>query len=201
MNILRLIPMLLLLSIFSFAKKPPLPKNLAERDSFGVEFNILRPFFMKGIDINSLSGGVNYFNDTRGIEIALPITYNRLLYNRGYRANDYDDTSLTLDLHFRKFFNKEANGFYLGGFGRYTYLKGKSKNLKIAKLHRFGLGTELGVRFRQRNSPLYYGISFGTGVYLDNNQDIFEHEENYIMSMDGRKYFWDIELFKLGYQF
>ena len=193
--------MLLFFNTFTFAQKLPMPKQTGERDSFGIEFNIFRPLFMKGIDINSLSGGFNYFNDTRKIEIAVPFTYNKLLYNTDYRVNDYDDTSFTLDLHLRKFFNNEANGVYLGGFGRYTYLEGKSKNLKIAKLHRFGLGTEIGVRFREKKSPLYHGISFGMGVYLDSNQDVFEHEDNYIMRMDGRKYFWDIELFKLGYQF
>ncbi len=171
-----------------------------ENQSFGVEFNIIRPLLMKNIDINSLSGGINYFDDTRGVEVALPFTYNKILYDNNFRGNDYDDTSLTIDLHYRKFFQNEANGFYLGGFGRYAYLEGKSNNAKIVKQNRFGIGTELGVRLRDKKSSTYLGVSFAVGVYLDKDEANFVNEGSF-MDMDRKKYFWDIELLKFGYEF
>ena len=172
-----------------------------ENQSVGVEFNFLRPLFMKGFAINSLSGGVNYFDDTRGIEISIPFTYNKMLYDNStyYRANDYDDTGLTVDLHYRQFFDNEANGLYLGAFGRYAYLEGKSNNAKIVKQHRFGIGTEVGFRQREDKSPFYYGASFALGAYLDEEAD-FAHQGSF-MDMDRKKYFWDIELLKIGYEF
>ncbi len=171
-----------------------------KKESFGVEFNILRPLLMKGVGVDSFSGGVNYFDDTRGIEIAIPFTYNKMFYdNKYYRDNDYDDTSLTVDLHYRKFFQNKANGFYLGALGRYAYLEGKSNNAKIVKQHRFGIGTEMGVRLRNDDSHTYIGASFALGAYLDKEAN-FAHQGSF-MDMDRKKYFWDIELLKFGYEF
>jgi len=168
--------------------------------SWGVEGNPIRTFFFQDIDIDSFSGGVNYFDDTNGVEIAFPINYNKIK-NRGYRYKNYDDTSITADIHYRKFLKYEARGLYVGGFGRYTYLEGKLMNSsQIAKLHKFGLGTEIGVRFREKDSPTYLGISLLGGVYLGGNNNIFRNGD-FIFSMDDRKYFWDMELLKVGYEF
>jgi len=196
MKVIQLTVLLFTLNTLAYTEE----SHKKENQSFGVEFNVFRPLLMKSIDINSFSGGINYFNDTRGIEIAIPFTYNKILYDNDFRVNDYDDTGLTVDLHYRKFFQNEAKGFYLGGFGRYTYLEGKSTNAQIVKQHRFGIGTEVGVRIREKNSPVYLGISFALGAYLDNEEVSFAHKGSF-MDMDRRKYFWDIELLKFGYEF
>ena len=123
-----------------------------------------------------------------------------MLYDNVFRGNDYDDTGLTIDLHYRQFFQDKANGFYVGGFGRYAYLEGKATNAQIVKQNRFGIGTEVGVRLREDKSPIYWGASFALGAYLDNEEANFAHEGSF-MDMDRKKYFWDIELLKIGYEF
>jgi len=190
-----ILSILLLFNLFAIAD--------SSSSSWGVEINPLRTFFFRAEDINSFSGGVNYFDDENGVEIAFPITYNKIKNgdNKYYYYNDYDNTSITTDIHYRKFLKNRASGLYIGGFGRYTYLEGKLKNsIKIAKLHKFGLGAEIGVRFREKNSPIYMGISFLSGVYLGDNNNIFRHG-GYIFNMDDRKYFWDVEMLKVGYEF
>ena len=198
---MKLLTMLLFINALLFSQEAVFDSNTSKKSFWGVEFNIIRPFIMRSVCIDSYSGGLNYFDDNNGVEIAVPFTYTNISNDRNiYGINDYDDTSMTLDFHARKFIDNKANGAYIGTFVRYTYLEGKSKNLKIAKLHRFGVGVEIGFRMRSGDSPWYRGISVGTGIYLDDHQDVFEHD-NYLMEMDGRKKFWDIELLKIGFAF
>jgi len=172
-------------------------------DSFGIEVNPLR-FFLISNGIDTFSGGFNYFNDENQYELSLPLTYNKIDYQSQYnRYQDYPDTSLTADIHYRKFFfSKTARGLYMGLLGRYTYIEGKIKNdFKIATMHRFGVGGEIGIRFRNKNDDHFYGgISIAYGQYFDNDAEEFKHD-NFIILMDGKKNFWDFELFKFGYEF
>ncbi len=70
----------------------------------------------------------------------------------------------------------------------------------MLNLNRFGIGTEFGIRVREKNSNFYYGFTIQGGVYIDQNIKEFAHS-GYVMDMDSKKYFWDIELFKIGYEF
>lgn len=175
---------------------------LMGNSSWGVEVNPIRTLLLQTLKIDSFSGGVNYFNDAKDIEIAFPLTYNKVKYeNNSLRYYDHDDTSITADIHYRKILTTKAPDVYVGAFGRYTYLEGKVKEgIQIAKLHKFGLGTEVGIRVRHPNSPIYMGVSISGGVYLNDNNDIFKHD-HWVFAMDDRKYFWDMELFKIGYEF
>jgi len=171
-------------------------------DSFGMEINPLRLILISN-GIDTFSGGFNYFNDENRYEISFPLTYNKISYQNKYnRYKDYPDTSLTFDVHYRKFlFSNRANGFYIGALGRYTYIEGKVKNdFKIATAHRFGMGGEIGIRLRDRGNKTYWGVSFAYGQHFDNYGGQFKHD-NFITLMDGKKNFWDIEFFKFGYEF
>jgi len=173
-------------------------------NSFGVEVNLIRYLFtLPESGIDTFSGGFNYFNDDYKFEIAIPITYNKVNYTFAYgRYNDYPDTSLTTNIHYRKFlFSQKADGLYIGILSRYTHIKGKLKNsFQIASIDRFGMGGEIGFRIRKKESPLYFGASFSYGRHFDNYGGIFKHD-NFIINMDGKKNFWDIEFFKFGYEF
>jgi len=171
--------------------------------SLGVEVNIIRTLYLKQYDIDSISGSFNYFNDTKAYEIAIPFTYNKFIYSDSYfRPEDCDDIGFNLGVHMRKFIkDKKANGLYVGGFGRYTYLEGREKgSVNILNLNRFGVGLELGFRDRKKDSNFYYGFSIQGGMYIDNNNGDFAHNI-YLLEMDNKKYFWDIEFLKIGYEF
>ena len=185
-------------------------KPIVKKSSWGIEINPFRlPYSIFG---PSFSAGVNYFDYEDNFEISLPLTYNSSTvdrsywnYGEGYNDSkyDYDEVDINLDLHFRKFLTSKVGDIYLGVFGRYTYLEGKLEDdYRLAKIHKFGLGIEVGFKVMGlfNGSPLYWGMSLGVGRYFSKNNGIFD-VHGISLYMDDRQDFVDIEVLKLGYEF
>ncbi|MEA2073829.1 MAG: hypothetical protein U9O86_09615 [Campylobacterota bacterium] len=193
--------LLLLLSFYSLVFS-----ESYKSQTIGVELNPLRPFFSVMTNGLTFSGSLNIFNYDNAVEISFPLTYNQHSVTRYEDYEDtthsYDEVDLNAGIHARKYLSAGIKGFYLGVFGRYTYLEGKLKDdYRLANVHKFGAGGEFGFRImRHRGSRIYWGMSLGVGRYFGENNNVFEH--NYpAMMIDDREYFIDIEALKFGYEF
>ncbi len=175
----------------------------AEEDSWGVEVNPFRLILLtEGSGSQSFSGTISHFDNSNGIEIAMPIYFSKDKSDY-YGGSDNDtETVLDIDLRYRKYFEKKTEGAYIGGFGRYTYLDGRANDIsQYATVKKFGLGLEVGMRVKRIfDTPFYWGASLGVGAYLGDNNDIF-HGSGITMALSDNQYILDVELFKVGYEF
>ncbi len=213
---LRISLIILLLSFTQSNTATPL-----EGRKFGVEFNIPRVLsFSKAW--RSLSGSFSYFNHRNNTEIAFPWLIAK------YDSDDSDsstnnsiDTSLvnkSIDIHYRKFFSDELNGFYFSAFTRLSHFDGHVYNGQNSSLTapsdiekptyirgtealsklRFGLGVGLGYRLFPKNKRLYWGMGIILGRYIDDSNYDFVNggpiTENTPIIVDA-------ELLKFGYAF
>ncbi len=172
--------------------------------SWGIDFNPFKPLISEG---NYFSGGLSYFDNKNGIEIGLPINYEKYDKTRSDYGFDskynYDEIVLNVDLHVRKFSTDKVSGFFLGMFSRYTYLEGKLENeARLATQHKFGIGIEIGIRIMDIfDLPLYWGMSVAIGQYFGKSHDIFEDNGSFGLEVDDKETFFDGELLKIGYEF
>ena len=187
-----MIKIFLLISLYSTI----LSTNLsAKSNSFGVEINPLKTL----IFLETFSIGMNYFDYKNNAEIAIPINI------KGYSKHNelYREMSATVDFRYRKYLKSLQDGSYLGILGRYTYLQGKAnRSNKLAKVHKVGLGFELGYRYIGifSEKDLYWGASFALGRYFSSDNDSF-NSYSFDVWVEDRDLFFDIELFKIGYIF
>ncbi|MEA3228374.1 MAG: hypothetical protein U9P38_04795, partial [Campylobacterota bacterium] len=179
--------------------------TMLDTGSWGVDINPIKPLMSEG---NYFAGGISYFDDSNGVEIAVPINYVKFSDSRsdyyGFDSKyNYDEIDFTLDLHIRKFSTNKVSGVFLGLFGRYTYLEGKLKDEdRLATQHKFGLGVEIGIRIRDIfNLPLYWGMSVAIGQYFGKSHNIFYSDNCIALEMDDEETFFDGELLKIGYEF
>ncbi len=209
----KVLIVLILLSSFTFlnASEESNSSKPIVKSSWGIELNPFRLPYSIVSNGASFSAGINYFNYENNYEISIPFTYNcstvdRFYYEYGEYTDekyDYEEVDINLDLHFRKFLTSQVGGVYLGMFGRYTFLEGKLKDdHRFAKVHKFGLGLEVGFRVMGlfRGSPIYWGMSLGSGRYFSKHNGIFD-VQGISLYMDDRKYFVDVEVLKFGYEF
>lgn len=169
------------------------------QSTMGIEIN---PFRLLISDSNSysFSGTLSHFNNSDGVEIAIPFYYLNEKFNSDRIDNE---TRFNLDLHYRKYmFNQKTDGLYLGGFGRYTYLDGKAANSsRYVTVNKVGLGLEIGFKLKSTTLPLYWGASVSAGGYLGNSNDKLRRGVMFDAGFDDRKLIFDIELLKVGYAF
>ncbi len=173
---------------------------LNDKMSIGVELNPLR-LLISDKNWLTVSGTIAHFNNSNGVEIAIPFYY--LNENRDNGAYRRKEKRFNLDIHYRQYlFGKETTGLYLGGFGRYTYLDGKAINrLQYVTVNKFGLGGEIGFRLKGQTIPIYWGASLSLGGYLGNSNDKLSRDVMFDGGWDDRKLILDIELLKVGYEF
>jgi hypothetical protein len=216
---LRISLIILLLSLTQSNSATPL-----EGRKFGVEFNIPRMLsYSKAW--RSLSGSFSYFNHRNNSEIAFPWLIAK------YGSDDSDptnnnqsnvDTSLvnkSIDMHYRKFFSDELNGFYFSAFTRLSHFDGHvytDQNSSLAapsdiekptyirgteafKKLRFGLGVGLGYRLFPKNKRLYWGAGIILGRYIDDKEYKFVNDGSPLT--ENTPIIVDIELLKFGYAF
>ena len=189
-------------------------ENISNQKSWGVEINPFRVAISAGgSEWKSFSGTISHFNNQTGVEIAIPILYTKDISTRSdyMGLNGFDDLedesiAVDIDIHYRQYFSKKrTDGVYMGLFGRYTYLDGKAiKDGKYATVEKFGVGGEIGFRFKNiYNTPLYWGASFALGAYLGSDNDVFDTTDMGIgaFDIDDNRYIVDLELLKVGYEF
>ena len=176
--------------------------ELIEKESIGIEINPFRLLISDG-SWQSFSGTISHFNDNTGIEIAMPIYYKKKIHN--YDTYENHDTTLNLDIHYRKYFSgTQTEGVYLGGFGRYTYIDAKARNDdQYRTVQKFGIGAEIGLKGKKIfNTSFYWGASLALGGYLSNDNDMFDRTDIFDnLGNDDRKMILDLELLKIGYNF
>ena len=219
MLILKAIPLLLLLALMQNSRAETLQGR-----KFGVEFNIPRVLsYSKAW--KSLSGSFSYFNHRNSTEIAFPWLIAKYgSDDTDASAPSYNDANnslinKSLDMHYRKFFDNELNGFYFSVFTRLSHFDGSvyagqssstnpSSNLdkpiyyrttkKLKKL-RIGLGVGLGYRLFPKNKRLYWGAGIILGRYIDDTEYDFVNNGGAVT--ENTPIIIDAELLKFGYAF
>ncbi len=189
-------------------------KDTIKQEGWGVEINPFRLFASTDDESGwrSFSGTVSYFDNSSGVEIAMPILYSkdstvRYSYGSFYdKQYESDEIALDVDIRYRKYFSqKRTEGAYIGAFVRYTYLDGRAKeSAQYATVEKFGVGGELGFKIKDIfNTPFYWGASLSLGSYLGSDNDIFQTDAMSLGSfnMDDNQYIVDIEILKVGYEF
>lgn len=186
-------------SIYNFQKKMySESKNspLAGK-TVGVELNLFRVLLVD--EMPTASGSVTLFNVDRHAEISFPF------YFQGQKKST-DLIEFTLDCHYRYFLGNTQNGFYLSGFARYAYLKGRlgedylfgAPAGSISDENKVGVGVGLGYRkFSYRG--LYWGASFSFGRYVVGENNKFA--SSFFSLDDDSEYILDVELLKFGWAF
>jgi len=201
----RFFIILLLFSFLLYAQEPTV-ENTNKR-SWGIEVN---PFGLVSLllyDDDSddeevgFSGGISYFDNDNGVEIAMPILYLKESY-WGWYDEHYTYTT-NISLNYRKFLNNKTKGFHYGGFGVYTRLKGQLKdNDYFTKVDKFGIGAEIGFRTMHTDGDwsIYWGVSMRVGTYLGSDNDLFV-EDTFGMIRYDNQLFWDVDFAKIGFRF
>ncbi len=192
----------LLLCSFLYAKSIDL--KTSKKLHAGVEINPLTLLTL-GDTTFYVSTTFSLFDPKNSAEIAMPILWIKedrsLNYSQKYHniIYNYEETLLTIDLHYRKYLRSFESGFYFSGFIRYCSIKGKLRyEDTIQRTDKIGIGTGIGYRFLPKKSQnFYYGLSFNFGRYLGAENDIYDDP---FFINDG-PYFVDIEFFKFGYIF
>lgn len=168
---------------------------------FGIAINPFR--ILAWSDTQSFSGTFSLFRAEENVEIAFPFFYE---VEEPWNENDPDDsefTSITLDVHYRKFLGQTANGFYISGFGRLASLSGRLQDRDVDGVFvpgvedsqlKFGVGIGIGYRIFSADS-WYWGTSLSIGRYAA------EGDRFVNANIDDADYIIDIELFKFGYSF
>jgi len=205
-----LITLLPLLLTTSYAQELPVPpKFLPQPNSWGVEVNPIR-LLQTNSDYFGFSGTLSHFDNTNGVEIAVPIYYSRE-DNRFTNSEDGQhygevESRLNLDVHYRRyssFAHGATNSYYVGAFTRYTHLDGEASDREgTVVVNKLGFGGEVGVRVKNIfNTPFYWGFSLMIGGYVTGNNDKLSRDVMFDAGFDDRQLIVDIELLKIGYEF
>lgn len=174
--------------------------------SWGVEIN---PFsltmFASDGHTKAFSGAVSRFDQSRGEELALSLTYIKDYdYNSLFNQLEQAETAANLSLNYRKFLHQRTSGFYYGGFASYTYLDGEVDDGtgRLATVGKLGAGLELGVRLMKTTSnwSFYWGPSFRAGIHVGPNSDMMVGE-TYWTAVYDKKVFVDLDIFRIGFRF
>jgi len=204
-----LITLLPLLFANTHAQELPAPPNfLSQPNSWGIEVNPIR-LLLTNSDYFGFSGTLSHFDNTNGVEIAVPIYYLREDKRFTTEDNQYHgevESRLNLDLHYRKyssFSQGKTNTTYIGVFARYTHLDGEASNREgTVVVNKLGFGGEVGVRVKDIfNTPFYWGFSLMIGGYVTGNNDKLSRGVMFDAGFDDRQLIVDIELLKIGYEF
>jgi len=197
-----------------------------EGRQFGVEFNIPR-LLSYNKAWRSLSGSFSYFNHHNNTEIAFPWLLAKFGYNdddsaaNNYNTSDDNDflTTKSIDMHYRKFYDNQLNGFYMSAFARVTHLDGYvythnnslptpssetdkpsyQRNSEKFKKLRFGLGIGLGYRVFSQTNRLYWGTGIILGRYIDDTDYDLVNDGGFFA--ESPPIIVDAELLKFGYAF
>ena len=170
---------------------------------FGIEINPFR--ILAWSDTKSFSGSFSLFQPKNNVEIAFPFFYEveEPWDSGGILDTDSEFTSMTLDVHYRKFLGQTTNGFYISGFGRLASLSGRLEDRVVEgnvingvedSQLKFGVGIGIGYRIFSADH-WYWGTSLSLGRYAAEG-DRFVNS-----NIDDADYIIDIELFKFGYSF
>lgn len=185
---------------------------LADENKFGVSFNPIRLFALGSTQLLSVAGTLSYFDNTKGVELAIPFFYQQdfseldaVVYDpNGRKYEQIREKLATLDFQYRKYLRKETQGLYYGALLRYAYLEGEGKfyNNKLEKQHKFGIGILTGFQFQQRIEELnfYWGMNISFGGYFNKEVDVMASDFSVILGEDGRL-FIDVEVLKFGIEF
>jgi len=204
-----LITLLPLLLTTAHAQELPAPPIfLPHPNSWGVEVNPIR-LLQTNSDYFGFSGTLSHFDNTNGVEIALPIYYT--IEDKRFTTEDNQhhgavESRLNLDLHYR-FYSAFSHGvtesLYVGAFTRYTHLDGEASNGKgTVVVNKLGFGGEIGVKAKNIfNTPFYWGFSLMIGGYVTGNNDKLSRGVMFDAGFDDRQLIVDIELLKIGYEF
>ena len=182
-------------------------KTTEPQHSFGIEFNPIKALMFREEEA-TYSGTFSYFNHNDSTEISVPwLYYSRDNALDEFEKNDDKQTSILVDLHYRKYFSPHTEGAYVGTFARYAHLSGTSRESNgqnhFTVVDKFGLGFEIGYKIKNIfDTPFYYGMSFALGGYLTNNNNTFSSLDDLSsFAIDDYQRIVDIELFKIGYEF
>jgi len=203
---ITLLPLLLITSHAQELAIPP--KFLPQPNSWGVEVNPIR-LLQTNSDYFGFSGTLSHFDNTNGVEIAMPIYYSR--EDNRFTTEDNQhygevESRLNLDLHYRRyssFAHGSTDSYYVGAFTRYTHLDGEASSGKgTVVVNKLGFGGEVGVRVKNIfNTPFYWGFSLMIGGYVTGNNDKLSRDVMFDAGFDDRQLIVDIELLKIGYEF
>lgn len=132
------------------------------------------------------NAGVSIFNRNNSTEIAFPIDYKNI-------QNGEDQfTALNISAHYRKFLNKDIEGYYFSGATRLTTINSDTTKL--------GLGFGFGYR-KMFNSGLYWGSSILLGRYFGDNDKYDTSSLNSFDTLEDKAVMFDIEFLKIGLMF
>ena len=217
---IKIITTLLLLTIVQNNYATPI-----EGRRFGVEFNIPR-LLTYNKAWRSLSGSFSYFNHHNNTEIAFPWLVAKYGSDDDSAANNHNTidvndslTTKSIDMHYRKFYDNQLNGFYMSAFARvahfdgYVYTHNNSlpapsseidkpsyqRSSKEFKKLRFGLGIGLGYRIFSQNKRLYWGAGMILGRYIDDTDYDLVNDGGFFA--ENTPIIVDAELLKFGYAF
>lgn len=195
---------LFLILLLSTLQAEKINQKVRQENRFGVELNPIRLVLLNNNGLTSLSGGFSYFNYKEGIEIAIPWVYTADKFDDyGAMGKDEVEKAFNLDLQYRVYNNGKIGGAFIGGLARYTYLQAPRKDFAVFDTQdKFGLGAIIGIRKMNLfdTIPLYWGMSLSAGAYLNAENDIFR-DSLFEIDFDDNRFFLDIELLKLGYEF
>ncbi len=165
------------------------PKN----DQWGVEINPTIPLAWGAI----YSMGISYFDHDAAVEYAVPIFTSLKAMGEGDKWQ-----SIHMDFQYKRYHaGVVGDGFYYGGFARWSHLEGYLKETTItASKNKIGIGASIGYRtFGLFGNPsLYWGAGVNVGAYVSGDNDIFEND--YFLFGD-QPYIVDVEFFKFGMSF
>jgi len=201
-----LLPFLITLSQ---AQKLPTPPKLftPQPNSWGVEINPIR-LLLTNSDYFGFSGTLSHFDNTNGVEIAIPIYYlrdDRRFTNEQNQHYGAVERRLNLDLHYRRyssFAHGKTESYYVGAFARYTHLDGEANDRAgTVVVDKLGFGGEIGIRVKNIfDTPFYWGASLMIGGYVTGDNNKLSHDM-FDAGFDDRQLIVDIELLKIGYEF
>ncbi|RUM67773.1 MAG: hypothetical protein DSZ07_08095 [Sulfurovum sp.] len=177
-------------------------------NSWGVEVNPIRLLQTSG-DYFGFSGTISHFDNTNGVEIAMPIYYTR--EDKRFRVDNNQhfgavESRLNLDLHYRRYLSFSrglTESLYVGAFTRYTHLNGEAIDREgTVVVNKLGFGGEVGMKTKNLfNTPFYWGCSLMIGGYVTGNNDKLSRDVMFDAGFDDRQLIVDIELLKIGYEF
>ena len=168
---------------------------------YGVELNIFRIIALQK-DWLTFSGGFSLFDTNNKTEIAFPVFVSSTI-----PYDDFRFSYASIDVHYRQFLGGTLNGFYISGFSRGTYLKGrlgsewewfsdeKTENEYGSEM-KIGVGVGIGYRVFSKTG-YYWGVGLIVGRYLVGENDKFTGD---ILDEDS-EFILDMELLKFGYAF
>lgn len=171
------------------------PMIFKERWMIGTELN---PFTLLISSNNSTlrSGALTITDSHSNYEISIPFHYGdeKMDYGRRY-------TSTRFDFQVRHYLKQSGEGFYYGGFARYTSATGvHSKVEPSVNSSWLGFGGLVGYKKITTNN-IYLTAGISLGLNFKNSNERFYKPADSLVGREDTFYISEIDIFKVGYRF